>query len=147
MHIYVSYEGHVSLLIKLPCWPVHVIPWYLNAYHYFDEIETQFFFFFSGVCMCVLLRLQSKCSLEQASNNLMTFNSGEMQGSNLRLYLKANFAYFPWSNIFLCKVEKDRTTKEMHSRKANGSACEERMTKNLIKMMQSHDVNFIETNI
>lgn len=52
MHIYVSYEGHVSLLIKLPCWPVHVIPWYLNAYHYFDEIETQFFFFLVCVCVC-----------------------------------------------------------------------------------------------
>ena len=43
------------MFLYLLNYPVHVIPWYLNASHYFDEIKTLFFFFFFWcVYVCVV---------------------------------------------------------------------------------------------
>lgn len=138
--------GMKAMFLYLLNYPVHVIPWYLNASHYFDEIKTLFFFFLVCVCVCCWDSNQN-AHLNKHQLTLWPSIQGRCRAAIFNCILKQIlltsldpiFSYVKWKRI-------GQQKKRIHG-KPMVDACEERMTKNLIKMMQSHDVNFTETNI
>ena len=129
--------GMKAMFLYLLNYPVHVIPWYLNASHYFDEIKTLFFFFFL-VCVCVCCwDCNHNAHLNKHQLTLWPSIQGRCRAAIFNCILKQIlltsldpiFSYVKWKRI-------GQQKKCIHG-KPMADACEERITKNLIKMMQS----------